>query len=276
MFKRILVTTDGSDAASIGVNYAVALAAHTGARVVGLHVVDVKLLEGPFLQDVSAALGTAPFVNAQNNISMILEERGQVALQAVQDHCAAQNIECATKQVSGVVHRAIAEEAELADLVVMGRGGEHDAWLEGVIGSTTESVVRRSIRPVLVTGQPEPRFERCVVAYDGSQQAREALHTSVAIALQWKMAINVLTVGEEGVFAKLEEAQAYLSSHGVNAEYAQKNGDPGESIVQYAESTGASLLLMGAFGHSKLREWILGSTTLFALNRAACPVLLTR
>lgn len=71
MFKRILLPTDGSESAAVGARYAAALAKKHRATLIGLHVVDVKLLEGPFLRDLSASLGTAPYVNYQNNIAMI-------------------------------------------------------------------------------------------------------------------------------------------------------------------------------------------------------------
>ena len=80
MIKKILVPTDGSENALVGARYAVALAKQYGAQLHGLHVVDVKLLEGPFLRDISASLGTAPFVNYQNIIASLLEERGEAAL----------------------------------------------------------------------------------------------------------------------------------------------------------------------------------------------------
>ena len=63
MIKHILVPTDGSPAAEVGVRFAAAVATRYAATVRGLHVVDVKLLEGPFLRDISASLGTAPYVN---------------------------------------------------------------------------------------------------------------------------------------------------------------------------------------------------------------------
>jgi nucleotide-binding universal stress UspA family protein len=82
MIKHILVPTDGSDTSMMGVRYAIAMAHHHGATIHGLHVVDVRLLEGPFLHDLSASLGTAPYVNCQGQIAMLLEERGRAALEA--------------------------------------------------------------------------------------------------------------------------------------------------------------------------------------------------
>lgn len=273
MFKRILVPTDGSESALVGARYAVALARRHGASLLGLHVVDVKMLEGPFLRDLSASLGTAPYVNYQNNIAMLLEERGKAALSAFQGICTAMNVPCETSLVSGIVPRAIVEAANLADLVIMGRGGEHNPWLEGFLGSTTEAVVRRTAQPVLVTGTDAPGNSRFLVAYDGSHHACAALKTAVAIASEWKMPFHVLMVGDPGL---KNEAQAYLAAYEVHVEYALHTGDPAEQIVDYAKEIQADLLVMGAYGHTKVRAMVLGSTTAYATRLAPCPVLLVR
>lgn len=276
MIRRILVPTDGSDFAAIGVRYAAALAKRCSAALLGLHVVDIRLLEGPFLRDVSASLGTAPYVNYQGNIALILEERGKTALDACRRVCEEAGVPCETALLTGVVARGIIEKAELCDLVVMGRGGEHSEWLDGLVGSTTEAVVRRTTQPVLVTGTDTPGTRLFLVAYDGSHHARRALQTAAAISSQWEVPFRVLVVGERKADALIEEARSYLQTHAAQAEYAEETGDPSETIVSYAAEHGVDLIIMGAFGHSKVRELVVGSTTAYAINHAPCPLLLTR
>ncbi|MBI2434221.1 MAG: universal stress protein [Candidatus Hydrogenedentes bacterium] len=276
MIKRILVPTDGSEAAMIGVTYAVALGKTCDASLLGLHVVDVKLLEGPFLRDISASLGTAPYINYQGNIAALLEERGAAALRAFQKECEAAGVPAETAQVTGIIARAIVEKGDLADLIVMGRGGEHNEWLEGLVGSTTEAVVRRAHQPVLVTGTATPGRGRLVVAYDGTRHARTALKTAATLSVEWSMALHLLVVGDSKMNAIMEEALGYLDAHKTQRECIRREGDPGETIVAYAAECNADLLVMGAFGHSKVRELVVGSTTTYAINRAPCPVLLAR
>ena len=276
MIKRILVPTDGSDYASIGVRYAVALAQRYGAALYGLHVVDIKLLEGPFLRDISASLGTAPYVNYQGNISMILEERGKSALEAFEAACKNAGIAWETAQVTGIVSRCIIEKSELTDLIVMGRGGEHSEWLDGLVGSTTATVARRAKRPVLVTGVDAPGHRRFLVAYDGSAYAKRALQAAADIAVNWRMPCHVLVVGDAKCGALLDEARSYLETHDVKVEYVLRAGDPSEMIVGYARECEADLLVMGAYGHTKVRELVVGSTTAYALNHASCPLFLSR
>jgi nucleotide-binding universal stress UspA family protein len=276
MIKRILVPTDGSEQATVGVDYAIALAAQCQGRLSGLHVIDVKLLEGPFLRDISASLGTAPYVNYQNNIALILEERGRAALRAFESACHDAGLECQTRIATGVVARAILENAELADLIVMGRAGEHSEWLDGLVGSTTASVVRRAKQPVLVTGQRELGGRRLVVAYDGSQHAKRALKAAMQLVPHWSEPFDVLFVGNRETDALRQEVESYLDAHASSFEFVVRSGDPSEAIVTYAQEAGADLLVMGAYGHTKVRELVVGSTTAFALNHAPCPLLLAR
>lgn len=276
MIKRILVPTDGSDSSQIGVNYAVSLAHSFDAHVHGIYVIDIRLLEGPFLQDLSASLGTAPYVNYQGNISMLLEERGKSALRALTEACEKANVQSDVVQASGVVSRVIVEHSGLADLIVMGRGGEHNEWLEGLVGSTAEAVIRRSALPVLITATEDLGKERILMAFDGSTHAQNALRTAVAFAEMWKTALKILIVGGEGDDAEAGEVQSYLDAHDVDGAVLQASGEPGERIIEFAESTNADLVVIGAYGHSKVRELVVGSTTTYVINHASCPVLLAR
>lgn len=276
MIKRILVPTDGSEPSMVGVRYAVAVAERYAAHLHGLHVVDVRLLEGPFLRDISASLGTAPYVNYQGNIAMILEERGRAALDAFAQECQKAGVPHETEQATGIVVRTIIERSELSDLIVMGRSGEHSEWLEGLIGSTTQAVVRRARRPVLVTGTATPGSNLYLVAYDGSDNARTALRVAAEISADWKAPLHVLVVESGRGNEAMSEARRYLDAHQVTVEYVLKKGDPSETIVEYAAECKADLLVMGAYGHSKVRELVVGSTTAYAMNHAPCPLLLTR
>jgi nucleotide-binding universal stress UspA family protein len=276
MIKKILVPTDGSDSAALGVSYATALAQSFGAHIEGIYVVDVKLLEGPFLQDLSASLGTAPYVNYQGNIALLLEERGASALKFLSEACVEAKVPCEVTQASGVVSRVITEHSRLADLIVMGRGGEHSEWLEGLIGSTAEAVIRRSTLPVLITGHCELGKERILVAYDGTSHAQNALRTAVAFAEVWKTGLQILVVGGDAAESIVDEVRGYLNAHDIDEAILHSDGDPGEVIVETAQSCNADLIVMGAYGHAKVRELVVGSTTTYVINHASCPVLLAR
>ena len=276
MIKQILVPTDGSEQAVFGVRYAAAIAKQYNATLLGLHVIDIKLLEGPVLRDVAASLGTAPYANYQGNMTLILQERGCAALEDFSRICEEERVGCSTEQATGLVARVIVERTRLADLVVMGRGGEHTQWLEGLVGSTTQAVVRGAASPVLVTESDVPGKNHYVVAYDGSDHAKEALRLAANVSGQWGAALSVLRVGRLDDDTHTQEARAYLEAHDLKVDYVQRDGDPSEIIVEYACETQADLLIMGAYGHTKVRELVVGSTTSYAMNHSPCPLLLTR
>lgn len=276
MIKCILVPTDGSEFAQVGVRYAINVAKTYNAKIIALHVIDIKFLEGPFLRDISVSLGTAPYLNYQGNVTALLEERGKAALDAVRNECRAAGVPCETVQMTGIVSRCIIERSELCDLIVMGRAGEHGQWMDGLVGSTTAAVVRRAKRPVLVTGTNVLRKRRFVVAYDGSAHARRAMQYGAEFGVTWNMPAHILVVGDEDSRHLLDESRAYLDNYALQAEYVLRQGDPSEGIVEYCEEVEADLLVMGAYGHTKVRELVVGSTTAYAINHAPCPLLLTR
>jgi nucleotide-binding universal stress UspA family protein len=225
---------------------------------------------------VSASLGTAPFANYQGNITLILEERGKAALTMFQDICNGAGVSCACDQMVGLVPRTILDKSELTDLIVLGRSGEHSQWLEGLLGSTTQAVVRRSTRPVLVTGVETPGSNRFLVAYDGSAHAKRALQIAAQVSASWGAPLEVLSVGGAKAGAMLDEAREYLGAHDIAVNYVARDGDPSEVIVDHATQCKADLLVMGSYGHTKVRALVVGSTTAYAMNRAPCPLLLTR
>lgn len=276
MIKRILAATDGSEASKRGLDYAMALAKALGARLSAIFVVDIKLLEGPFLRDLNATMGTAPVMNFQDTIATLLNERGQAALSAFKDACLAEGIEADTVLDTGVVHHSILEQAELADLLVLGRGGEHSDWLEGLMGSTTEAVLRRAKLPVAVAGCTRPVSDGVVLAYDGSPHASQALKVAVQLAADTGASLRLLLVGGEELQPAADEARRYLADHALEATLDFRDGDTAANIVEYAQDVGAGLLVMGAYGHSRVRELLIGSTTTHVVNHATCPVLLCR
>ncbi len=276
MIKHILVPTDGSAQANIGVQYAVAAAKRLGAVVHGLYIVDSKLLEGPYLRDISASLGQEPYVNHQGKLELILEERGKVALGQVESACKKAGVECKTELHTGMVVSSIVEASELCDTIIMGRSGEHAEWLDSVLGSTTESVARRSKQPLIVTGTPEAAFGRVLAAYDGSDHAKSALRLAADLVEEWKATLVVLTAGSDDCEAIQQEAREYIEPHKIDAEFVKDSRDAGNAVIAVAKEVGADIVFIGAYGHNIIRERILGSTTTFILNNATTPILLVR
>jgi nucleotide-binding universal stress UspA family protein len=155
---------------------------------------------------------------------------------------------------------------------VLGRGGLHTRLSKALLGSAVESVVRHSGKPTLVTAEHYAAVERPLLATDGSPAATAALHMAAAVVRQLGLTLWVVHCGsttEDGQRC-LDDALAQLAIEGIPCEADVCIGNAHEDLVRYIRDHGHDLLFMGAFGHQRVVEWVLGSTTLYLLR--ACPV----
>jgi len=278
MIKSILIPTDGSEQNRVSLAYGIYLARRFDAGITGLHVVDTRALEGPLLSDIAGALGFSPYQNYLPKFQKVLEERGDLILEGFRDACEAQGIRPGLKRLSGVVSTAIVEEARKVDLVVIAQRGEHERWSNGLLGSTTESVVRRSPRPVLVTPGAFRECHSVLVAYDGSVESNRALKTACELFAggQTRLRGLVVTQSAKKCQALTEEIQAFAGPYRTAMEVACADGEVSRAILEHAASEGIDLIVMGAFGHSRIHDLILGGTAAYIIRNTPLPVLLHR
>ena len=264
MFNRILVPVDGS--------HALRLAESFDSDLLGLYVVDVRLVEGPLLQTIGSMWGDLPMPARQDDLIEALESRGRDVLDDFEQRVDRAGRTFESTLEIGVVPDVIADRGRTVDLIVIGRRGEHAAFGENPLGSTVHAVVRRSPKPVLVCPEGDAPMERPLVAYDGSEHATRALELGVEYAERRGCELHLVTVHDRGEEARrmLEEAGDYASGHGLDAvPHARES-------LEVAREVGSDLLVMGAYGRGRLREFLLGSTTEAMLARCEHPVLLYR
>jgi len=178
----------------------------------------------------------------------------------------------------GIVANEICDQARVADLVVMGHRGVNEQFSSGLLGSTTESVTRRSPKPVLVSPMRFREVTRPLLAYDGSQRASAAMHAAAELTTALGLPLTVLHVAREdsGDARVLDEARRYLHSYDLAVTFETVRGHPHERIVEFIGARDHDLLFIGAYGHSRIIEMVLGSTTEYVLRNAPCPVFLNR
>ncbi len=277
MFRKILVPVDGSEQSMKGLKYAIQWAKDIKGRLTLLHVIDIKLLEGPLLRDVSSILGVTPWTNYQNQIRSVLEERGKQILTTCEAESLKNEIPCETILKTGIISRTILEQSELCDIIIIGKSGEHSRWSEGFLGGTTQAVIRRSKRPVIITNQEEFKHGNILLAYDASPSAREALRISSELAKIWNVVCHVIYVANKPEEEIINEAINYLKTNEVNfISHIVYENSPTTGILHKSKEISAELIVMGAFGKNRVHEWLLGSNTLSVLHTSTCPVLLTR
>ena len=142
-----------------------------------------------------------------------------------------------------------------------------------------ERVIRSVKRPVLVATQE--RFEaphRFVIAFDGSPTARKTVAMVAASPLLKGLPVLVALAGADNATTQqqLEWARQTLAAVGFEVTLAVVPGEPEQALPALVQSEGAGLLVMGAYGHSRIRQWIVGSTTTTLLRLSEVPVLIVR
>lgn len=278
MIKSILIPTDGSPNSKIALEYGLYLASKFDADIKGLNIVDIRALEGPFLGDISGALGFSPYQNHLQKIKEILEERGNIILDEFKKTCDEKSLQAKTKRLTGIISNIIAEEGKTVDLIVMAQRGEHAQWSSGLLGSTTESVVRKSTRPVLVTPQEFRPFETILHPCDGSGESNKALKLACEMAYSMKLKLKVIIVMNSEDKAKkiLAETEEFVAPYNLGVHVEWIRGESAKEILKYAENNNVDLIVMGTFDHGRIHELILGGTTAYVIRNSNLPILLNR
>jgi nucleotide-binding universal stress UspA family protein len=279
MIKTILVGLDGSEHARTATRYAFWLGERLQATVIGLHVIDIVSIEGSFFHDISGSLGFEPYLDFSSKMREVLHERGQALLQEFDEQAAARAIPHDRVLAMGVVANEICERARTADLVVIGHRGVNEKFSTGLLGGTAESVTRKSPKPVFVCNKTFRECGHPLLAYDGSQRAAAAMQSAAEFCTTMGLPLNVLTVSKDESAGRkiLDEAEAYLRSYQLRTTFElQQTGNAPERIANFIRENKHDLLFIGAYGHSRIIEMVLGSTTEYVLRNADCPVFLNR
>jgi len=278
MIKKILIPTDGSANSFTALKYGIYIARKLDAAVTGLYVLDVNLIQGPMLTDISGSVGMPPYDGFFDVIETSLNEKADFILKNFQERCQESGINPELKRTIGKINQTIIEEAQNADLILMAKKGEHFHLKEGgLLGSVAEAVVRNSGKPVLITPETFLEIESMGLAYDGSDPAAKALKLSLELSEQavWPLTVVVISPDAQKSAALSTEIEDIVEAQSADCAVIILQGKEGEEIIKFIKEGSVELMVMGAYGHNRLRELLLGSTTSFVLRKSHIPVLLT-
>ena len=182
------------------------------------------------------------------------------------------------RQAAGTAADCLVDAAGLSDLIVLNRQlGETGPDMVGL----ATAVLIKARRPVLIVPPESRGFDLAgpaMIAWDGSRPAMAAVTASVPL-LKLASSVRILEV-QGSSHGGVEEAASYLSRHGVHAEvdlvacFKDARNETSAVIQQMCEQAGCTYLVMGAYGHSPLRETLLGGVTTRMLADARMPVFL--
>ena len=180
----------------------------------------------------------------------------------------------------GDLVETIAEREEAADLTVIGKRGEAADFAKLHLGSNLERVLRGANRPVLVAARAFRPIHRFLVAFDGGPSALKAIDYLAASPLLKEAACELLTVSDKaaksGEDKALQAAEARLKDAGYDVTSRALAGEADSVIAGEGERDDIDLVVMGAYGHSRIRSFLIGSTTAEIVRGCRRPVLMFR
>lgn len=279
--KSILTAVDPSIYANSVVDHTAWAARRLSASVELLHVIQ-RTDAVQARHDHSGAIGLAAKSGLMEELVAINEAearvartRGKALLAAAEARLREAGITDIrlTHRHGGVIETIIEREAD-AELVVIGKRGEHVDFAKGHLGSILERVIRESIRPVLVASRRFEVPQSAVLAFDGGSSARKAVSFAASSPLLEGVALHVVMAGQPDDRRRqhLDWARSMVQAATIH----ELPGGPEDAIQEVVGRTQSRLLLMGAYGHSPLRNFIVGSTTTSLIRSCPIPVLLFR
>ncbi|MDR4307148.1 universal stress protein [Chelatococcus sambhunathii] len=174
--------------------------------------------------------------------------------------------------------RYLVEQARSADIVVVGRRASYDQ-VDPWLGVSPGYVALECGRPVLVvppeTESLSPRA--VVIAWKDTRESRRAVYDALPL-LTRAGEVVVVSAGSAFRDESAEDVSAWLARHGANSRplvSASGMSSVAEELLDIAADVGAGLLVSGAYGHSRTREWIFGGVTRDLLETASIPLLLS-
>lgn len=169
--------------------------------------------------------------------------------------------------------------AHYSDLCIVGQGAGSEIPV-GPANMLPDEMILGSGRPILVIPHSytlNGLGKKILVAWNGSAQSTRAVHDALPL-LASADEVRILSVGGPETHLPGAEIGAHLAQHGVNAEAAhavEKDLSTAETIVEDASNWGADLIVSGAWGHSRIRETVLGGVTRHLLRHMSVPVLMS-
>ncbi len=270
-YRHILMHADSSVQAVNRVGVCRALAARFGAEVTVLYAVTPWLLRYPAALDASGAIATQLSQWDQERLT----ETHERILNAASGDSA---VRWARLDEDSPLE--FAKEALYADLLVLGQRLKDDPSREDVPPGFLSHVILRSGKPVLVlpphqSDLPQPRV--VLIGWNGTRESASALTASMPW-LKEAQAVHVVCEQRPGQGdGEVQALDRLLRLHGLEATFhtpPPDERDAGQLLLDQARQLGADLLVMGCYGHSRAREWVLGGATRTVLEEATLPVLM--
>ncbi|MDX5405500.1 MAG: universal stress protein [Chromatiaceae bacterium] len=284
MSRKVLACIDASPYAQAVCDYAVWAAKKLNVAMSVIHVLDNshKTVHTDFsgsigLGSQEALLAQLAELDAQH--AKLALQRGRIMLDAAKARAEAAGVTAVDERLRhGELVETLAELADETRLLVLGKRGFSSADAHGHLGLHVERVIRSLQKPILLTQQHYTEPKSIMLAYDGSATALKGLEMLAASPLGKGLPVHLVMAGvtTDATEALMASAAAILRNAGFTTTVAIVGGEPEAVLHQYQQHHHIDLLVMGAYGHSRIRQFIVGSTTTAMISQAKCSLLILR
>jgi nucleotide-binding universal stress UspA family protein len=272
MIKDVMVRLDGSAGDDVRLAAVNDIADAFGSHIIGLFVNVLPFIvpvEGDPLSATHVAELQQQAREAGDELEQLLIER----LARLQKPMNIRRFDVFSDEVTDIAAR----EARAADVFVEMRPDGVPRDPENLV----EAVLFGSGRHLLLVPGPKPakvRFDRALVTWNGSRESARALAEALPYLHRAETVTIIVVVDDDAeLHAEMgKDAATHLRHHGINPllEHVKSgDGDIGATLIAEAKRRKADIIVMGGYGHSRLREWLLGGATYELMHGSPVPLL---
>jgi nucleotide-binding universal stress UspA family protein len=285
MMTNVIACIDGSKATHAVSDASGWAAMKLHAPVTLLHVLDKSAYPTELNLSGNIGLGSrehllAEMVELEGRMSKLALEQGKYMLQDAQTSIVAAqpSVVVQTLQRHGDLVETLLEQEADARLVVIGRQGEQHQDQAQAIGSHLESVIRTLKQPILVVMAEFTTPSRFMIAYDGSATSKTVLERVISSPLLKGLECHLVMVSDNQSQALIELTSVAdsLTEAGFEVTTAVCQGEVQTALEAYQLAHQIDLMVMGAYGHSRICEFFVGSNTTRMISKSHIPLLLLR
>jgi nucleotide-binding universal stress UspA family protein len=275
MVKDVVVNLTGGHPQDFAADFAISLAAGFSAHIAGVAFIYEPIIPGDMLGGIPT------------DLIEVQREENRKAAEAAVDRFEAAAKAAALSAETRLVDASLAGAADLFgriarrfDIAVVGQARREQGASEELL---IEGALFGSGRPIVVvpyTQKEGLKLDRILICWDGSRPAARAIADALPLLGRAKTVDIVVVIGERDKSGEItgRNMRRHLARHGIETEIKHITASGGvaqNAILAHAAETGATFIVMGGYGHSRLREFILGGVTRGILKSMPVPVLMS-
>jgi len=282
---NLIAFIDGSAHTPVLCEYAAQLAIKSNASIKLYHVLESHTVTDK--NDLSGAINLGARTKLMDELVREGEKKSKAALlqgrKVIEDakkrleELGCINVELRLR--TGEIEVSLRNKESGGDLILIGKRGKKNSETKSRLGYNFERIVRASTKPVFVSNSICKEINHVLVAYDGSLPSIRILEYLLGQSAFGVLEVSILVVSKAAEDRLGQEQRSFIMSlnqRNQSINFIDATGDPKDQIIKRLRHQRYDMLAIGAYGHSKLRQLFIGSTTSALIHASPVPVLLSK